>query len=346
MAFWVRGLAIADNYIYYPDNQLGELIKMDAASMKVVNSYVLSDEYDDEMSYSDCINCYPYIVIIPWFASSIKIYDIRTEKIKRYPIRQGKNPKFRTALKWGNKVIIIPFFYKEIIEIDTESGMINYHDILKDEAYRGEEVLFYSGIISQDGNLLLPSFSDNYLFMYDLKNQEINKITIGKNNTCLIDVTEDKSYFYVLSHYTPGFYMYDKNTRKCEYKQVFETNVSNDYFANIYDCGAYIFLAQRKADYSYIYEKDSGKFIKVDLYRKGEFNNKIIDRIKPFSENLIVLICEEKGGMIGFWNIKLRSVDWKYIDSISSAFVKKYLDKNVCIVEDSQYTLRLFLNKL
>lgn len=346
MALWVRGFTVVDDYIYYPDNQLGELIKMDAASMKVVNSYVLSDESYEEKSYSDCINCYPYIVTIPLFASSIKIYDIRTEKIKRYPIKQGENYKFHTALRWGNKVILIPFFYKEIIEIDIESGIINYHDILKDEAYRDEEVLFYSGIISQDEILLLPSFSGDDLFMYDLKNQELNKITIGKNNTCLIDITEDESYFYVLSHYSPGFYMYDKNTGNCEYKQAFETNISNDYFVNIYDCGTYIFLAQRKADYSYIYEKNSGKFIKVDLYQKGEFKNKIIDRIKPFSENLIILLCEEEGGMIGFWNIKSRSVDWRYIDSISDVLIKKRLDKNKHIIEDNQYTLRLFLNNV
>ena len=346
MAFWVRGLAIADNYIYYPDTQLGKLIKMDAVSMKVVCSYTLSDKHNDEMSYSDCINCNPYIAIIPWLASTIKIFDIRTEKIKTYPIKHGKNPKFRTALRWKNKIILIPFFYKELIEIDVESGMINYHDILKNEIYRNEEVLFYSGITAQNGNIFLPSFSGNDLFVYNIEKQKINKITIGENNTCLIDVTEDKEYIYILAHYTPGIYIYEKKTRKYEYKQIFETDLSNDYFANIYDCGTYLFLAQRMADYSYIYEKSSSKFEKVDLYEKGEFNNKIIDRIKLFSNNFIVLLCENQGGMIGFWNIKLRSVEWKYIDSITGVSMKKYLDTIGYIIEDYQYTLKLFLNNV
>ena len=346
MAFWVRGFAIADNYIYYPDNQLGKLIKMEAVSMKVIGSYALSERCDNEMGYSDCINCDPYIVIIPWFATSIKIFDIRSEKIKMYPIKQGEDPKFHTALRQGNKVILIPFFYKEIVEIDIESGMINYHDILKDEMYRNENVLFYSGIIGQNGNLFLPSFSGNDLFVYDLENQEINKLTIGENNIYLVDVTEDQAYIYILAHYAPGIYIYEKKTKKCEYKQVFETDMSQDYFANIYDCGSYLFLAQRMADYSYIYEKNSGKFEKVDLYGDLGFSNKIIDRIKPFCDDQIILLCENQGGMLGIWNIKSRSVEWKYIDSIAGEFMKKYLDRNGYIIEDQQYTLRLFLNSV
>lgn len=346
MEFCVRGLAIVDNYIYYPDIQLGKLIKMEASSMKVLSSYVLSEKYDDEISYSDCMNCNPYIVLIPWLASSIKVFDIRTEKMKIYPIKQGGNPKFHRGLRWGNKVILIPFFYKEIIEIDLDSGMINYHDLLKNDMYRNESVLFYSGIISQDRNLLLPSYSGNDLFVYDLENQEISKIEIGKNNTCLIDVVEDEDYIYILSHYTPGIYLYEKSTKKCEYKQVYETDIFNDYFVNIYDCGTYLFLAQRMADYSYIYEKSSARFEKVDLYVKGEFGSKIIERIKPFSENLIVLLCRNRGGMIGFWNIKLRSVEWKYMDSIAGVSMKKKLDAKGYIIENPQYTLRLLLNNI
>ncbi|SCX98586.1 hypothetical protein SAMN02910451_00968 [Butyrivibrio hungatei] len=168
-----------DGAIYYVCNEFNALIKYENT-----DQHELVSDIPDEGIYAQALVSQIFcvdkrIILIPLNAKKIWIYHLEQKMWKGIEI---ENPdcdyKFLKAVKFENKIYLLPSRYRKIVVLDVVSNEIEYIDIRKGMDNKIGGVYFRNDIVIHGSIIYAAYCSGGYVFKFDMSNLKYEWIEI------------------------------------------------------------------------------------------------------------------------------------------------------------------------
>ncbi|MCM1231273.1 MAG: hypothetical protein NC489_14225 [Ruminococcus flavefaciens] len=182
---------IVDKCLWGSDANENGLYKIDLQSLKInfVNEFPVECE---SLCFSCVLEKDKKLYFVPYHASELVIYDIKTDMFEKIEIKNHTEEKYIIGLFGGEVLYLFPDVGERIAKIDIRDNIVTYdyeviNEVKEKCCMEGKE--FFNCGYEKNGVFYLPLWEDNVLVSYDWRNMIIN-------------------YYDLSFHENSGFYTY------------------------------------------------------------------------------------------------------------------------------------------
>lgn len=203
-----------EEFYWFAEIQYNGFYKVDKQTLKPELLFHFPEEaLDQELLFSQILKMGDWFVFSPERAKQIVLYHAITQEIKTIPLAavQGEkkikyNPdlKFSAMASLEGKVYFFPFSYPAIVVLDLEDMTVDYVTNWVDQLENGVEehrnsVLnsYFRSALVEGEKVYLPSACSNQLVIFDLKNHQVDCVSISAQEQGFNGIAFDGNHFWL-----------------------------------------------------------------------------------------------------------------------------------------------------
>lgn len=220
-------LNVAEGKLYYYTFSRNGLFSLCLSSgeMRFVGSVPYDPGLEKARLYHHA-QCYgDWLYLCPFMGEAVARYHLRQNRWETFPLALRDELKvpdrglFYNLLVDGEKVLLLPFSYGALVELDLRTGetrhCLNLWELFADESPgvpwqqsgpRLRRVFFHQYALLAGDGVVMPSLHSNVLLEYHLDSGAYRIHRLGNANTRLCAVTCQGDFVYVLSMNEPCLY--------------------------------------------------------------------------------------------------------------------------------------------
>lgn len=295
--------------------------------------YIPNEELEMRALYQLIVPYKRKLVLIPYNASAIAVYDIDTNEFKKCKLGEMPYEKCYSAHLYKDMIYLLPqsidclYCYSIadncIKRIDNES--FAYTKWTKDKW------ISISGCILND-KLYFIIYNTNKICEYDLKQNTFNILEIVGDEDVLLDVVTVKNGLFVVSNTTP-YAKYWCPSSNCSFEFILEKTYE---LGALNVCLDKVYYTPLYSSESYVFDVDSGR-----MWKECICTEKSVGVARQIQDRLCFLPVA-KDGMFYFTNGDM-------IKTEDDFFIDREKEKNVSheiIYENEQYNLAVYMKYL
>lgn len=169
---------------------------------------------------SKIVNWKDELFFIPFNSNKLWILNITTHIWRSIDIKEVSGVKealFFQAVLFENHLFVIGSRYPAILDINLETGYINYISELYNKK-TGKDILFRCDYVQKNECLYLASCLSNEILIFNMKTYEYNWIPIGKKDNRYTGIIWDGKYFWIAPRYHTPIVRWNGEDEIIEYK--------------------------------------------------------------------------------------------------------------------------------
>jgi len=219
------------------------------------------------LDYADIICYQNKLVLSPWNASSVCVYDMITKSFRKdYFEDRNVMSYFSRAIPYRNYVFFTPLDYPAIVRYDIITGEFKYYDEcikeLRAKLNRDDDVLFSWGVTSCDEEMYLTSARSNYVMIFNMENGDYTLCQVGEENNIYRGIVVDGDCCWMILQNKSALVRWDRKTGKVDYYDGYPKDfiAGNIPFKNIVNMGAMLYLIPFGANHICKFSKKNKTF--------------------------------------------------------------------------------------
>lgn len=216
------------------------------------------------------------IYFAPANGNNISVYDLKTNSFLTIPVSScdsDARSKYFDAHEWNGMIYFIPARARNLLVMNPQNHEVKafdgWMDLINKDA-KGNAPLVKKGSFFANGHIFMPLGREGALISIDVETFECEKIMIEGISTGIVDAKycEEEDCLWLL---LAGCGTVAKTNLKGRNTQVFEPDMIQadkryEYpYLFMVDMGQTLVIPSYQAMWSYSFDKQTGKFTKIDL---------------------------------------------------------------------------------
>lgn len=203
-----------ENFYWFSEIQYNGFYQVDKKTLvPELLFHFPEEEVEQDNLFSQILKIGDWFVFAPQKAKHIILYHVLNKEIKKLPLAPVKgerkityNPdaKFSSMVSYEGKVYLFPFTYPAIVVLDLKEMSVTYSFNGVDEVEKMVEEhrkpalnsYFHSALV-EGTKVYLPSACSNQLVLFDLKNHQVDSISIVAKEQGFNGIAFDGSHFWL-----------------------------------------------------------------------------------------------------------------------------------------------------
>jgi hypothetical protein len=347
-----------DNKMWFFSSFLNALFSKDLDTGIISFHGKVPGENDTERRLYSRINIVDSLIILtPFRAKNIAVYDIKSEEFKIYPVEGCINTdiKYYDSIVFEKDVYMFPLLSNKTIKFSLDTEKISHVDAIND-AFRNEikenEGLMTLGVLKSEKNIYIPSCIKPELHIYNLekKSLETRKIKNCPNTFSSIEKIGNNLYIFPLN--SADIIISDVENDSISKISIPKTEDMSTYYSTAVK-DEKIYILDVAGNTLFCLDTKSQKIEKLFDFKEQSFYEKRyffeIDRyvnIKIHNDELLVFPFGDKD----FIKINLNTNDicYEVIRTKEISFERSYeIDENAMVLYENSYMdLEIYLDKV
>lgn len=281
-----------------------------------------------------------YLVITPYNAKYIHIYDMHNEKWERldYPQNESYGRKYVEAFVYNDKVIMIGAFTPNIIELDMKTREICIRNTYFEKYGNTDELFCRSGYGIIKDDLYIALAISNEVMKINMDSWEYDVIKVGAESDRFSGIAYDGNRFWISPRKDGDVLIWDGGCQCEKVNLPFELLEANYNFGGIYAYNNNIFLHGFEGEYSAVINKNT---------RETRFNTRQYYFLRNVGEECV--IGQEKNGELHIYkdtlNIYKVEIDEEILDTVRRNIREELIyDDRTLTYEKKFFDLRGFID--
>lgn len=202
----------ADGKIYFVAKDMPVLYSMEAETGVITCAGILPGEnIAQKQTTRKIVRWKDRLVIVPYNASRIYIYDLGTKEISAvdYPNGRARGYMYAEAFAYEDKIIMIGAFAANIIELDMNTLGVSVRNTCFEEYEEPKDMFCRSGYAVKDGTLYIAMAVSGSVLKIDLKTWEYSLVAPGDKDFRYSGIAYDGGNFWLTARRGSGVYIWD-----------------------------------------------------------------------------------------------------------------------------------------
>ena len=193
---------INENDMWFASSSFNGLFYMNRETGKT--EYIgefIGEELSEIRLYSKVVKVDNKLFFIPFNATSIAEYDMENNQFKRIEIEDNEiKKKFLSYAVFENYIYLMPLFYGRIIRFNFKIEKINYMEYWnkKIEKFKIIKGIWFRDVFQINEKLYCPFYQKNLIMIFDLKNENMEVVELGKETDLFQGIEYDGEKFWLI----------------------------------------------------------------------------------------------------------------------------------------------------
>lgn len=247
--------------------------------------------HDSYLKYVNVVNYEDKIILVPYHADALCIYDITTQCfVKHYFRDEYVNDCFGRAILYKHYLFLTPKNYPAIVRYDVTTGKFEYYDQCITDALEliGEEKQGYPfawAVSHYEEELYIGSMWSNVILRFNMETSCYSVSKIGNDANTYRGMAADEEYCWLILCDSPNVVRWNRVTGETkEYDKFPDGFEAGEIpFKNIMDFGSELYMVPFHANHICKMDKAAGSitFAEFELpYQEGKHQSEFYDQIK------------------------------------------------------------------
>lgn len=203
-----------ENFYWFAEQQYNGFYQVDKKTLTPeLLFHFPEEEIETELLFSQVLKEGDWFVFAPQRGKQIILYHGITKEIKTIPlapvegekkVKYNQNVKFSSMVSFEGKVYLFPFTYPAIVVLDLEKMTITYLTHWVDQVEKGVEeqrssalALYFRCALLEAGKVYLPTACSKQMMIFDLKNHQVECVTVSKKEAGFNGIAFDGKHFWL-----------------------------------------------------------------------------------------------------------------------------------------------------
>lgn len=246
---------------------------------------------DGYLKYIDIVKYKDKILLAPYHADALCIYDIATQCfVKHYFRDEYVNECFGRAILYKHYLFLTPKNYPAIVRYDVTTGQFEYYDQCITDALEliAEEKQgspFGWAVSNFEEELYIGSIWSNVMICFNMETCCYSVFKVGKETNAYRGMTADREYCWLILCDSPNVVRWNRVTGETrEYDKFPDDFEAGEVpFKNIMDFGSELYMVPFYANHICKMDKATGSITFAEFglpYQEGEHQSEFYDKIK------------------------------------------------------------------
>lgn len=227
---------------------------------KVLERLLIPNEtIDGNRLYNEIIPHRNQLILVPYFAKEIAIYNMENKSFMKIPFKDGKRTRFVHGIKFGEKILMVPAYGDAILELDLEKNKLLYHtDCITEIKKTSSEnqPLFFNTVVRKENLIVAAAAQTNKVLIFHMDSKEYEYRIVGNDTDGYWSMVYSDGNFWLASN--NGCFLTKWNYEKNTWKKI---ELFPNGFAGENKC--FIQLVEAE-DHIYIFSKNSNMLLKLN----------------------------------------------------------------------------------
>lgn len=313
-----------DNYLYCRNNK-GELRRYQIPGVPA----------DGIRQYNKIIYAKNQLVLVPYFAKEIAVFDLKEETFVKIPYENANKVRFAQGVEFNDKIFLFPALGDYILQMDVSSyELVYYAKELRPVLNCVDETkwIFFNTVVQKEHMCYAAFAQTNKIMSFDMMSGDIKYYSVGEEGDNYWAMAYCKGFCWLASN--DGSYITKWDTKTGEWIKLKEFpegyNGETNCFIQLIACEDYIYVFSKKSNMLLKIDAETNVITRWNLpleYEEGERKNSFYNW--PSNYYFARLIEDNKIATMTAYDHSLMVIDTTYNVIDSSAVELNVSDEDL-----------------